>query len=118
MQSEFIDSSRDSYPLRGDVTFLNSFPAELSLKPYNEPLNSLFLQQGIDEQVKEWHAQNYPCDEDAYVLSSWQKSKVTNSRESKPSYTPISAGRTFLGRLICIFHGFREEHFDNPTLPT
>jgi hypothetical protein len=29
-RAEFIDSSRDGYPLRGDVTFLNKFPVEVT----------------------------------------------------------------------------------------
>lgn len=128
---EFLDSSKDSWPIRGDVTFLNSYPAELSLKLFNEPLDNLFMRQGIDSQVKERRDQNYPCDEDAYTLNYWPKSTeyeellgVTaafraDKFEKMQTFLHAHIGRADLsGRLISTFHGFREEHYDNPTLPT
>lgn len=130
-QSDFIDSSKDSWPIRGDVTFLNSYPAELSLKLYNEPLDDLFMRRGIDDQVKEWRAQDYPGDQDAYILSYWPKSNEygellcitaalrADKFDRAQAFLHAHIGRRDLsGRLICTFHGFREEHYEDPTLPT
>jgi hypothetical protein len=130
-KAEFIDSNRDSFPLRGDVTFLNSLSAELSLKLFTEPLNSLFMRPGLDEQVKEWRVQNYPCDDDAYVLGYWPKSEDfeellgmtaafrPDKFQAMQQFLHAHIGRKDLfGRLICQFDGFQEEDFENPTLPT
>jgi len=130
--SEFVDTSPDSYPLRGDVRFLNSFPSEIGVKCRQDgSLNRALMTAGIDEKISEWRADGYPCASDAYVMRFWPQSSDSKEllgisvvlAEQKYSYfqefMERHIGRADLsGRMICQFHGFNEPHQAMPDLPT
>jgi hypothetical protein len=78
-----------------------------------------------------WRAEGYPIDDDAYTISYWPKTTgysellgvIVALRHAKfqsvQQFLKAHIGRADLsGRLICQFHGFNEEHAENPTLPT
>jgi hypothetical protein len=47
---DFVDTSPNDYPLRGDVTFLNEIPVEISIKPRKDgSLNHTMMTAGLDE---------------------------------------------------------------------
>jgi hypothetical protein len=129
---EFVDASPDDFPLRGDVTFLNQHPAQLTIRlRKNGALNLTHMVAGFDEQVEAWRAKGYPCNSDAYVMRYWP------NREDVAAFLGISValeepkfsyfqqfmerhiGRDDMsGQLRCDFYGFHEPYFEMPNLPT
>jgi hypothetical protein len=129
---EFVDSSRDSWPLRGDVTFMNSFSAELHIKPLKDAaLDRTLMATGLDDQVARWRAGGYPCTSDAYIMRYWPKQQdapellgITVALQEQKfllfqNFLQANFGRSDIrGRLICDFHGFSEPDAEMPNLPS
>ena len=129
---QFTDSNQDSFPLRGDVTFLNGTSCELTIKEYQDgALDTLFITNGIDTQIEEWRAANYPCLDDAYIMRYFPQTADMEqfigimAALRSPKYQSVHTflhqhiGRPdLIGRLVCPFHGYREQYFENPTIPS
>jgi hypothetical protein len=48
---EFVDATPNHFPVRGDVTFLNSIPTEITIKPRTDgSLDRSMMARGIDER--------------------------------------------------------------------
>jgi hypothetical protein len=125
--TEFVDTSPD----RGDVTFLNRFPAELVVRRLTDgALNQTMLVVGLDEQVAAWRAEGYPCASDAYVLKHWKNNDgaaflgIMVALEERnfahyQRFMETHIGRPDLwGRIICAFQGFSENDYELPDTPT
>lgn len=130
--ANFIDTSRDSFPLRGDVTFLNSIPAEITIAVRKDgALNQTMMAAGLDEQVAAWRKDGYSSVADAYVLRYWPKQndspeflamtvaldKAKFDRFHEFMARHVGRGDLF-ARFIAQFHGFSEPHSEMPSLPT
>jgi hypothetical protein len=130
--TEFMDTSRDSWPIRSDVGFMNDFPAEVSFKLLKDgAVDRTLMATGLDEQIASWRAEGYPCTSDAYIMRYWPAKKdmaellgiTVALQEQKFSrfqnFMELHLGRGDLwGRLICQFHGFSEPDSEMPNLPT
>lgn len=131
-RAEFIDTSPDSYPLRGDVTFLNRIPPEVSLKVLEDGgLNKTLFVRGLDEFVAQKRAEGYASNEDAAVIRYWpadEKSSEMLSISCAISRTKFNSVQAFLstnfgrtdlsGRITMTFYGFNETPQPNPDLPS
>ena len=131
-KAEFEDTNPNDYPLRGDVTFLNRFQAELSVHLIKEGgLNDAFMVAGLDEQIAAWRREGYPAANDAMVMRYWPKRTVfpeflgIQIGLRSPKYEHFSGFLTrhfarpdLIGRIITNFHGFSEPHSLMPDLPT
>ena len=72
--AEFGDASPNDYPLREDVTFLNSIPAEIGVMPLIDgELDSIFYAKGLDDIVTKSRQEGYPCNKDALLIKRWPK---------------------------------------------
>jgi hypothetical protein len=130
--AEFVDTSPNDFPLRGDVTFLNAIQAEITIKLRRDgSLNRSMMATGLDEQVAQWRKEGYLCNSDAYLMRYWPKSKdypeflgmTTVLTESKfarfHDFMLRHIGRADLRvRIGGSFQGFSEPDYQAPTLPT
>jgi hypothetical protein len=120
-------------PLRGDVTFLDRLPAELTItRRKNGALNSTFMAAGLDERVEAMRAEGHPCNSDAYLLRHWPKSEHVSAAVlgisvalEEPKFSHYQRfmerhiGRANIGcQLQCDFYGFHEPFSEIPNLPT
>jgi hypothetical protein len=126
-------SSPEDWPIRGDVSFLNKYRAELSIsKLVDGQLNDIFMDNGLDERVAAGRREGYPMKNDAYHI------RYFRSRDDMPeslgiqialksekhahlhSFLSTHFGRFDLeGYLSADFYGFNEPpHAEHPNLPT
>ncbi len=126
-----FDQTGDGYPVRGDVSFLNSFPAEISIQPRNDgDLNRTLMATGIDEQVRTWRAQGHnqpdvlllrydkkrgPIGQPLGVLLALDRTKLIHFEGIARQHFGSSKINVI---MTCSFHGFRESSLDNPELPS
>jgi hypothetical protein len=65
-KTNFRDVTTDFWPLRGDVSFLNQYPAEITILPFSLPDVELdFYQAGLAKQIAKGIEEGYPAPVDA-----------------------------------------------------
>ncbi|MBV8763709.1 MAG: hypothetical protein JO137_02970 [Hyphomicrobiales bacterium] len=133
-KSNFRDVTTEPWPLRGDVSFLNQYPAEIKILPFSVPDIELdFYQTGLAKRIAQGIEDGYPTPVDALGI------QYLDAKTSKTDYglLGIVCGiersnydvadkmlQRHLGRsdLICnvgcTFHGFNEAHYSLPDIPT
>jgi hypothetical protein len=125
--ADFENTNPDSYPLRGDVDFLNEYRAEIRIyKLVDGQLDQIFMDNGLDERVAARLREGYPMKGDAYHLRHIPGT-LGISIALKPekhahlhSFLSTHFGRPDLeGYLSALFYGFNEPPFaEYPDLPT
>jgi len=128
-KGEFKDLTRDYFPLRGDVTFLNAFSVELNIHLHVDgKLNHIFMCAGLDERVHAYRKEGYPCDNDFFLLRYYPEADApllgAQVALSRPKFRRVQQflisnfGRADVNlQLTCPFHGFKEPYYDT-ALPT
>lgn len=132
-KAEFENTSPDSYPLRGDVSFLGRFQTELTLSSFDPyDADRTFYANGLNARIQTWITEGYPAPEDAFGLRYWPKTDEKNSdflgahcSLGKEKYLPVDnflsrhiGSQNLIGRIICPFHGFSEPDYPLRDIPS
>jgi hypothetical protein len=132
-KAEFVDYNRDSYPLRGDVKFLNRLTTELHLDRREDgKLNDLCMCHGIDESVSYGKEEGYyPDHYDLLLMRHYEAPAASGPflglhvlfSERKFGHFSdlmlrVTCQSNMTINIACDFNGFREEHFDVAGRPT